>query len=135
MHRPSAKALHPFPDILVALDIPSGESGSIARNCPTQRLTCEETCRTFLWIDFLILFCFSCRIPSSNGSYTYVFLPQNFLRDLFASYGTNLPPSLSKSDLDPNDTIPASIDPSEISYLSKFSSILFAFFVLTRKMQ
>jgi len=62
-------------------------------------------------------------IPLSNQSFTYAYLPQNFLGDLFASYGMNLPTSLTKPDLtllDPNDTIPASIDPLKISYLIKW---------------
>ncbi|KAF9778318.1 hypothetical protein BJ322DRAFT_492827 [Thelephora terrestris] len=64
-------------------------------------------------------------IPQSNQSFTYAFLPQDFLQGLFASYGMNLPTSLTKPDLtllDPNDTIPATIDPLKISYLIKWYS-------------
>jgi hypothetical protein len=59
----------------------------------------------------------------SKESFTYAFLPQDFLRGLFAGYGMDLPTSLTKPDLkllDPNDTIPATIDPLKISYLSEF---------------
>lgn len=62
-------------------------------------------------------------IPQSNLNFTYAFLPQDFLRGLFASHGADLPPSLTKPDLrllDKNDTIPASIDPLNVSYLIKW---------------
>lgn len=64
---------------------------------------------------------FSCRVPLSDQSFTYAFLPQDLLRDLFAGYGMDLPESLTKPDLTrlaPNDTIPPNIDTSKTSYLS-----------------
>ncbi|KAF9645600.1 hypothetical protein BDM02DRAFT_490337 [Thelephora ganbajun] len=62
-------------------------------------------------------------IPFSNQSFTYAFLPQDLLRDLFASYGASLPTELTIPNLkllDANDTIPSNIDPSKISYLVKW---------------
>ena len=115
----SVEGLSRFPDISIPLDIPSGVSGYTARSCLTPKLTCEPTYHA-LKADLLIL---PRRIPFSNQSFTYAYLPQDFLRGLFAEYGMPLPVSLTKPDLtlrDPNDAIPAEIDPSEISYLSEF---------------
>ena len=104
------------------LDIPSGESGFIARSCLTHKLICETILpRSLHRVDFLIFSLY--RIPRSPSNFTYAFLPQNFLRGLFAGYGMDLPASLTKSDLtllDPNDTIPSVIDSSKMSYLSEF---------------
>lgn len=100
-------------------DIHSGGSVFIARSFP--QLICEANLpRCLRSVDFSDFF-FPCRVPLSDQSFTYAFLPQDLLRDLFASYGMDLPASLTKPDLTrlaPNDAIPTNIDPSKISYLS-----------------
>ena len=68
----------------------------------------------------------------SNQHYTYVFVPQDVLRDLFGVYGMDLPTQLAKPDLsqlDANDTIPSNVDPSRISYVGELLSAPSAFFV------
>ena len=65
-------------------------------------------------------------------NFTYTFLPQDLLRGLFGEFHMDLPTKFATPDLrllDPNDTIPSNMDPSTISYLSKFFSAPLAFFV------
>jgi len=71
------------------------------------------------------------RIPFSNQSYTYAFIPQDFLRRLFGVFGMDLPAKLTKPDLsglDVNYTTPSNIDPSKISVLGEFLSAPLTFF-------
>lgn len=71
------------------------------------------------------------RIPLSNQSFTYAFLPQDFLRGLFGTYGIGLPTQLAWPDLQSlhaNDTIPSNIDPSTISILGETSLAPLVFF-------
>jgi len=65
-----------------------------------------------------------CRIPLSNQSFTYAFLPQDLLRRLFGVYGMDLPEQLTTPDLEPldaNDTAPPNINTPTISYVGEFS--------------
>ena len=63
-----------------------------------------------------------CRIPFPSQRFTFTFIPQDLLQDLFANYGMELPASLKKPDLTrlENNTIPSDIDPSKVSYLREF---------------
>ena len=67
------------------------------------------------------------RIPLSNQSFTYVFIPRDFLRGLFGTYGMDLPKGFASSPffmIDANDSVPPNIDPSTIAWIGEFISAL-----------
>ena len=72
------------------------------------------------------------RVPVPETSDTYIAVPQNFVRGLFGAYGMDLPTQFTKPVLQylvGNYTIPSTIDPSTVSYLSEFWSTPLAFFI------
>jgi len=81
------------------------------------------------------------RIPGlANRGYTYVFIPRDFLRDLFGTYGMDLPAELMKPVISPsqfpaNETIPSNIDLSTISSIGELLSVPSHSSYLTRALQ
>ena len=72
------------------------------------------------------------RIPLSNQSFTYAFVPRDFLRGLFGACGLDLPTRFTTPGLglpNQNDTIPSNINISTISYFGEFSSAPLTFLV------
>jgi len=98
----------------------AGESGCIAKNSQNPRSTCKwdgrSGCERYSPVA---------SVPLSSALFTYVIVTRALLEELFSSFSMSLPDKFKTpnlSFLSSNDSLPASVNQSDVAYIGMFVS-------------